>query len=120
MTSVDDDVFFRLEFEVRQIKRANGVHGRHDGAVALLTPARGAQLLADLPQGPQDAGAIEALSVAVFTKAHRVSVFELNTTGARGPIRAMGCDRCDAATRVRECGGSTACDTCAGRGIETG
>jgi hypothetical protein len=71
---MDDDVLVGLELEVRDVERADGVHRGDDGPVALLAAPRRPQLLANLAQGPQDTGAIEALPLTVFTKAHDVSV----------------------------------------------
>ena len=68
--SVDDDVVFWLEFEMGNIEVADCVERRGDGALALGTRARGAQLALNLPQRAQHAGTVEALSFTVFAEAH--------------------------------------------------
>jgi hypothetical protein len=67
---MDDHVLVRLEFEMGDIERPDGVHGGQDGAIALLAPALGPEFLTHLPQGSQDTGAVEALPLTVFAKAH--------------------------------------------------
>jgi hypothetical protein len=74
---VHDDVFFGFELEMGQIERADGVHRRHQHAVAVIVVTCRPQFGANLTQGPQHTSAIEALSLTMFAKAHRVSLCEL-------------------------------------------
>ena len=67
---MNDRVFVRLPLQMRDVEVADGVHGGDDGGVALGALSRGAEVVADLTQGTQDAGAVETLAFAVFAETH--------------------------------------------------
>ena len=69
--SMDHDVVFRFEFEMRDVEIANRVQRRCDGAVGLRAGVRGTQLTLNLAQRTQDPGTVEALSLTMFAEAHR-------------------------------------------------
>jgi hypothetical protein len=63
-------VFVRLPLEMRDVEIADGVHGGDDRGIALGALAGGAEVVADLAEGPQHASAVETLAFAVFAEAH--------------------------------------------------
>lgn len=65
-----------VEFEMRDVERAYGIHRGDDCAVAFVGAAFPAEFAAHLTQGTQNARAIEALSGTVFTKAHTGSLLD--------------------------------------------
>ncbi len=67
---MDDNIVFRLEFEMGYVEIADGVQRRRNGAFALGAGARRAEFALHLPQCAQHASAIKALTFAVFTEAH--------------------------------------------------
>lgn len=66
---MNDLVFEFHQFEMRNVQFAHGANGPVE-CLLTLPPRRGAQLLTDLSQGPEDARPVEALPFAMFAVIH--------------------------------------------------
>ena len=77
---------FRLE--VRDVEGPHRLERGQDRMVERPAAIGNAQVLADLPQRPEDAGPIETLSLAVFAEAHGVYFPSFTTMATLRPSGA--------------------------------